>query len=148
MAWLGTFQRGDQICLALQCVNPITGVPTMPAICPTYQIIDGAANNVVSATKLPIVDRYSLDTAGSNNAYFEKNFLLDGNFAVSTWFLVVYRFRISSSNYLHHDHFFVEATTSDASGQIISADAIPRPEANIVVYTTNALEERQGRNPF
>ena len=145
--WLGTFQRGDLIPLSLVCIHPVTRVPTMPAACPRYQIFGPTGTSIIAATKFPIRDRYLLDSAGANNAYFEFEQLVTTGFVTgSHW--ILYRYLLGSTLYLQTDEFVVEATTGDADGQIVSADALVKSDATHIVYTTIAGNEVEGRNPY
>lgn len=145
--WLGTFQRGDIIPLALACIHPVTRVPTMPASGPTYQIIAFTGSSIIAATKFPVRDRYALDSSGANNAYFEGEQIVTSGFATgSHW--ILYRYVLGSTRYLQTDEFVVDAGSGDADGQIISADTFVRPEASHVVYTALGGTEYDGRNAY
>ncbi len=147
MADLGTKVLGDRVSLYCQSRTP-AGVPTMPANAPTAKLYQNQSGDVVKVkdVKLPIHDRYGVDSAGVQGAFFQRSLLLDSNFTPGD-VVVRKEWVIGGAKYSEIDSFTIRTGAGDADGQIVGLSVLPQPSGTSVLYETASGNLRRGLNP-
>ena len=136
---LGTLQVGGWLPLRARCLTG-SAVPTLPSSpVNVYATIYSDAGAVIDHLALSIMDRYLV------TAHFGRCFQLDGDYSAGHYF-VLYTWAIAGTFGGDIDWFEVVAGGS-ASGAVVSAVELQRPEAKYLVHEYDSGTVAQGRNP-
>jgi hypothetical protein len=145
MAYLGTKVLGDRVPLQVQSRTP-AGVPTMPDNAPTAMLYQGATIVKAKEVKLPIVDRYGVESGGTQNAFFQKSLFVDSDFSAGD-VAVRKEWVIGGVKYSEVDNFTLRTGGGDADGNVIGMDVLPRASGVNVLYETESGNLQRGINP-
>lgn len=142
MAYLGKFQNGDRLPLAVACVDK-EGVPTAPDLAPTAKIFidDGTLQATVS---LPAVHA-DINSAGAFQGLFKIRYL-EGGLATDKYY-VAYRYYLSGVPYQTETDSFELVAGGNSAGTVIALAHTPQHGQSVVQYDTEDGNIYLGRNP-
>lgn len=135
--WLGRYRIGDRLGLSVLSKSK-SGAPVQPSALVQAFTYD-SSGAVVEAVPLHPKDRFG------GNWDFTASLKLSASYTPGHY-SVVYQWAVSAALFSRLDTFEV-LSGGDADGQVIALASVPRPEANFVLYQTEAGDVKSGRNP-
>jgi hypothetical protein len=145
MAYLGTYELGQEVRLALQTTNG-NDTPSFPLAVPTLQVWSSSANVTPSSTantgnaSMHVVDRYQ------RTGVFAREIYLDSRFAVG--FYRVYYFYLVGTFYGVQVDYFEIIAGGNPAGAVVGMHHFSPPHAKFVVQHLDGGTIATGRNPY
>jgi hypothetical protein len=139
--FLGRFQQGVELPLALQCVNA-AGAPDDPQELPRLSIYrDGASPTLVETIEM------AADLRGVATGFFRRGLFLDNLYGTAGRHLAVFKWQDSGGVAHCRVASFVLLPGGSADGAAIALKYVERPDASYLLYQTDAGRLIRGRNP-
>lgn len=134
--WLGRFQVGQELSLVLRCT--LAGAGDVPSTHPTVEVRD--ESGFVEQRRVPADDQ-----VGSPGLFRGPLFL--GTLYDTGRYHLYFRWLDSVGDPHVEIHDFEIAPGGDSDGAVISMASVERPQANFLLYNTDAGRLIRGRNP-
>lgn len=138
--YLGRYQLGEDMPLPLTTVDA-SNLPTAPDNAPVAQIFNSSGTQVMSG-RMPVMDRYGTSTACT---FFMLPVYLSGDYSAGLYSYVL-TWNIAAAPFVETGTFEVVAG-GDSNGTVIAMTFFHKPQADFVVYQTDAGKLRRGRGP-
>lgn len=138
--YLGRFQQGQELPLALQCVDA-TGAPADPVALPVITLYRDGASKVLVETRPLAADLRGVKLGSFRLALFLGEVYTAGRY------LVVFRW--ADANGVGHSQVgvFMLYPGGSPDGSVIALKYVERPDSRYLMWQTDAGRLLRGRNP-
>jgi hypothetical protein len=135
MRYIGAYQLGDRISLAVQCRT--AQAPVLPDDAPVATVYNTAGTAVAS---------YGVPPSKQQQSLFARSVHLNRQFVVGRY-TIRYAYQVSGQNRAEIDVFDIVGG-GDPGGTVIAGYPFHRPHAEFHVLDLDSGELFRGRNPF